>query len=116
MKRVPIKRTTPLRPKGTIKRATKAKPGKRPQGFTETTKAEVRRRSGNRCEIHGCPHRATQFHHRKLRRHGDHRAVNCLHICTDHHVEIHDNVEVSYVMGWLVPSYKDPADVPLRAA
>lgn len=113
MKRVPLQRRTPLRPKGTIKRQAKNRSRRRPPGFTDEVKAAVRRRSRNRCEIGGCLNRATQFHHRKLRRYGDHRAVNCLHCCLVHHDLIHAKPELSYLMGWLVQGHRDPAEVPV---
>lgn len=53
------------------------------------------------------------FHHRKLRRFGDHRAVNTLHVCNEHHAWIHANPESSYILGYLVQSWRDPAEVPL---
>lgn len=83
------------------------------RGFDEQVKAQVRRRSGNRCEVHGCPSAAAHFHHRKLRAHGDHRAVNCLHVCARHHQRIHANPELSYMMGWMVQSWLDPEFVPV---
>lgn len=119
MKRVPLVRKTPLRSKGIVRRAPHSKKPKRSSGFTEETKARVRRRSGNQCEVRGegCTHKAYEFHHRKLRRFGDHTPENCLHACLACHHYIHANPELSYVMGWLVPSYKEPIKVPvLRGA
>jgi hypothetical protein len=119
MKRTPLTRKAPL-PRSPLRRSRQSQKRKRPRGFTEEVKANVRRRSGNQCEARaeGCTHRATQFHHRKLREHGDHTEENCLHTCTRCHIEvIHKNPELSYVMGWLVPSYVDPREVPvLRGA
>jgi hypothetical protein len=115
VKRVPLVRKTPIRNKGVVKRAPKKGQRRRPTGFTEDTKARVRRRSANQCEARAedCTHKASQFHHRKLRRHGDHRHQNCLHVCLECHATIHSQVEVSYVMGWLVPSHADPEKVPV---
>lgn len=114
MKRVPLLRKTPL-VRTPIKRTPKRGQRRRPTGFNEGTKAQVRRRSGNKCEFPGCASRATQFHHRKLRRFGDHRAVNALHVCGLHHTHIHDHPQESYLRGLLVQSYRDPAEVPILA-
>jgi hypothetical protein len=110
-------------------RRTGLKPGKQPQrsalkrsrsvknNFGDEVKAEVRRRSGNMCEIcHTAP--AAEFHHRKLRQHGDNRACNCLHLCKGCHTAaphaVHRNYGKSYLMGWLVRSCFDPAEVPVK--
>lgn len=87
-----------------------------PPGFTEETKAVVRRRSGNRCEakLSVCTTKAEHFHHRKLRRSGDHRDVNCLHLCAACHDYAHAHPTFSYLMGLLVRSTQDPAKVLLR--
>lgn len=70
------------------------------------------RRSGGACEIDG-EDPAVHLHHRKLRRHGDHRICNALHVCQRHHDEIHRNRgRRSYELGWLVRSTDDPATVP----
>lgn len=114
MKRVPLSRKTPLQNKTPMRRNPQKKGvRRRPPGFTEGTKAEVRRRSGNWCEVPGCKSKATQFHHRKLRRFDDHRAVNALHCCGLHHTYIHEHVAESYVRGLLVQSWRDPAEVPI---
>jgi hypothetical protein len=74
------------------------------------------RRSGGVCEIDG-ERPADHLHHRKLRRHGDHRISNALHICAWHHDVIHaraggGTIARSYELGWLVPAHLDPAEVP----
>jgi hypothetical protein len=85
-------------------------------GFTDEVKAAVRRRSRGICEIRhdGCTGRASHFHHRKLRGHGDHSEANCLHLCAVGHAEVHADPAVSYLLGWLVHSWDDPAAVPLH--
>lgn len=116
MKRVPIKRYTPLpRSRGPIRRSPKQPTRPRVVGFTDQVKAFVRRRSGNVCEVRaeGCSRRAAHFHHRKLRGHGDHRDVNCLHVCAWCHEVVHRNPELSYAMGWLVAAHRDPDQVPV---
>jgi hypothetical protein len=74
------------------------------------------RRSGGVCEIDG-EHPADHLHHRKGRRHGDHRICNALHVCWFHHEMIHGRagggtIARSYELGWIVPSHLDPADIP----
>lgn len=78
------------------------------------SRKEVRRRSGGKCEIvhDGCLGMGTSMHHRKLRRHGDHRPCNLIHVCAVMHRRIHDDVEVSYGQGWLVRGHDDPEAVP----
>lgn len=72
----------------------------------------ARQRSGGRCELCGFAE-ATHLHHRQLRRHGDHRIVNALHVCATCHGRVHSDrdVQVAYDAGWLVRSFLDPADV-----
>jgi hypothetical protein len=113
VKRVPLQRYTP--PKRTaIKRKPKKGQRKPPVGFPENVKKHVRSRSRGICEVPSCSARANHFHHRKSRRFGDHRAVNTLHVCSDCHAWIHGNPDASYVLGYLVPSWQDPAEVPIR--
>lgn len=110
MKRSPMKRTK-------SPRQSRPKRQKRsPNEFPDDVKLAARRRSGGRCEARSnvCDGTAAHFHHRKLRRHKDQRLVNCLHVCGSCHRHIHDQVGVSYLLGWLVHSYADPAGVPAR--
>ena len=121
-----LQRSTPLSPGKPLNRTEwKRKPPKvkkRPKprstknDFPEAVKAFVRKRSGNMCEVRSkvCTGKASQFHHRKLREHGDHRAVNCLHACLECHGHIHTNVGVAYLMGWLVRSMYDPAEIEIK--
>lgn len=108
LKRTEFKRKPPK------ERKTKRRP--RQPGFTEETKARVRRRSANRCEAHSsvCTGRAGHFHHRKLRRSGDHSVENCLHVCTSCHDFMHLNRLLAYAMGWIVHQWNDPAEVAVR--
>lgn len=105
MTRTRMKRTAPKR-----------KPKLEPNGFPEETRMAVRRRSAGRCEsrLAVCTGDAAHFHHRKLRRHKDHSVVNCLHVCSACHTDIHAHPTKSYLMGLLVHSWLDPADVPVR--
>lgn len=105
----------PKRPKARAKTTRRRAPNE----FPDEVKANVRRRSGNVCEICHTA-KATDFHHRKLRAHGDNRECNCLHLCADCHTQaphaVHRNVGKSYLMGWLVRSEFDPAEVPVKRA
>lgn len=82
--------------------------------WSAATRAEVRRRSSGVCEWPGCNWMADQMHHRKLRGFGDHRAVNCLHLCRAHHAWIHAHPFEAYLHGWLVRSTLDPASVKVE--
>lgn len=79
--------------------------------FSDDTKELVRRRGGFRCEM--CRQRPIdQFHHRKLRRHGDNTPANCLGLCTQCHHDIHnDRVNFAYRHGLLLKSWDDPQTV-----
>lgn len=100
--------------------STKRKPAPKrsgsPNNFPEDVRLAVRRRSGGRCEARTtvCTDTAHAFHHRKGRGSKDQREVNCLHLCHECHRHIHANPTKSYLMGWLVHSYSDPADMPVR--
>ena len=57
-------------------------------------------------------------HHRKLRKHGGKDALsNLIALCsTCHNIapdSVHQNPEMSYRYGWLVPSWADPCEWPL---
>lgn len=119
---VPLTRRTGLKPGKALKRTAMKVRRQSPNDFPEEVKANVRRRSGNWCEVRAtevCRGRATQFHHRKLRAHGDNREVNCLHVCDACHDHVHakdgrGSIGKSRLMGWLVVSTMDPAEVPVR--
>jgi hypothetical protein len=69
-----------------------------------------------RCEATAsrrCSGVAVHLHHRKLRRHGDHRAVNLLDVCAQCHHDIHAQPAASYLRGLMVRSADDPATVAL---
>jgi hypothetical protein len=78
---------------------------KRSTDFSSAVKAEVRKRSGGRCEREGCARRATHFHHRLMRSHGGRGTTeNCAHLCLDCHTWVHANPAKSYELGLLVRS------------
>lgn len=90
--------------------------GRDGNGFDVATRAAIRARAHGACEaaiVAVCDGRPWQAHHRKLRRHGDHRDVNGLWVCTPCHTAIHANVAWAYRHGLLVGSTRDPATVPV---
>lgn len=109
MKRTPLKRKTQLRARAATKRV---KPTARsaPPGFPEEVRMQVRFRSRGECEVKSkvCTGTAAHFHHRKLRRHKDHTAANCLYACRACHDHIHANPTKAYLMGYLLRSTDDP--------
>lgn len=87
-------------------------------GFDEAARAVIRIRSRGLCEIRWAPDcRGVagdgEPHHRKLRRHGDHRPVNGLDTCPPCHRWAHDNVAAARVVGVIVASWHDAASVPV---
>lgn len=84
-------------------------------GFDAPTTQEILYRSRFNCEarLEGCQGRGHHLHHRKLRRHGDHRAINGLHVCAPCHSDIHSMGAAAYELGLLVHSWDDPADIPV---
>jgi len=54
-------------------------------------------------------------HHRKLRsQRGTDEPENIMLVTPEQHDWIHRNVGESYELGWLVHSWEDPAEVPIR--
>ena len=67
------------------------------------------------CEVQapGCSGRATEMHHRLLRRHGgDDSPENLIPICANCHTQspaaIHRNIAASVAAGLLIPSWEGP--------
>lgn len=93
---------TPI-PKGSTDRPRPAK------SIPAKVKAEVRRRSGGRCEAHSlrrpgrCVNRAIQMHHRLRRgQGGPHTAENLLHLCGSCHRDVHADTGRAYDLGLLI--------------
>lgn len=97
--------------------------------WSPEVRAAVLVRSGGCCEVQaeGCvgerPGAELEVHHRKLRRHGDHRIENAIHVCVwNCHPWIHrvaydpaddgSPVTAYEPYGWLVRSCDDPALIP----
>ena len=78
----------------------------------------VWQRSKGYCETCGIPldPENWDFHHRKLRKHGGEdspeNGLALHHHC--HLVKVHNHPKISYSMGWMVPSFDDPAKAPLH--
>lgn len=84
--------------------------------FTADTRAGITARSGGRCEARIstlCGGTGSHKHHRKLRRHGDHRVVNGLDVCVRCHNLIHAYPDRSYRAGMMVHMTDDPALIPV---
>lgn len=74
----------------------------------------AKKRSGGICETDNCTNAATELHHRKKRRHGDHRIENALHLCAVHHAGIHYAERRARDLGRIVHSTADPAAVVVQ--
>lgn len=73
-------------------------------------------RSGGICEICSA-NRATDWHHRKNRSQGGKwRASNGLDLCRPCHRMVTATEANFYVLGWLVKSWQDEAEVPVSTA
>lgn len=107
LRRTPFKRN----PSKAIARA--SHPAGKDADFTDATRDLVRRRCAGKCELAapGCWGTGTQFHHRQLRRGGNHSPQNCLLLCLSCHNWVHAHVKTSLANGWLVSQYDDPATV-----
>lgn len=78
-------------------------------GFPDDVKTNVRKRAGWKCELCGAAP-IEEFHHRKLRRHGNHEEENCLGLCLKcHHLVHNDRAKWAYAHGLLLYSWQDPA-------
>lgn len=92
-------------------RIDRAKPANR-NDWPAAVRNLARRRSGGVCEL--ClEHPAEHLHHRKSRRHHDHRIVNALHLCHRCHDRIHTSRSrtAAYDAGHLVRALDDPAAI-----
>lgn len=77
-------------------------------------RAMVMHRAAGRCEVGmspGCATSLPEWHHRQSRRMGDHRPSNGLAACRACHSWIHANPGESIRLGWIVPTWEDPAGV-----
>jgi len=87
--------------------------------FTEKTRATIRERADNRCEICGL-NGANQIHHRKPRGMGGTKnvesrsAANGLFVHLKCHDRIEKNRDEGYRNGWLVHQWEKSEDVPVK--
>lgn len=103
MKRSAIKRKTPLRPTGFLKRR-EWKPKRKKKDILPSVRAFVQDRSQGVCERPGpvCTHWATDMHHIKRRSQlGEHTATNLIHLCHADHMYVHANVAWAKEHGYL---------------
>lgn len=111
-----LARTSPLKAK-----RSKARPvADQPVGVGEgVARDRVKARSGGWCEIQmpGCFGRATDWHHRKNRsQRGLWQASNGLHACRwchEHVTDTRGHRALFEANGWIVPSHRTPAEVPV---
>ena len=75
----------------------------------------VMKRSQGMCEKCGAA-RATDMHHRKLRRHGDHAPANLVHLCRTCHNWAHQNPAEALLAGFICPSWENPRKQPMKHA
>lgn len=126
LRRTPLRRKTPLRPGGWLKR-TVARLRRRDTGPSSTVRRLVMARAGGMCEWPGCGAAAVDPHHRLARkmggRHGDaalllNSAANLLAACRAHHERVtsaHGEVLAqARVDGWVLREGEDPRTVPAR--
>ncbi len=73
----------------------------------------VKGRSGGMCERCGAE-RATDMHHRQLRRHGDHLPANLVHVCRTCHNAVHADPAKAELAGFIVPSWANPRQCPIK--
>lgn len=79
-------------------------------------------RAHGNCERCGKPlHRDhTSRHHRQRRRDGGDRLANLLLLCgsgtTGCHGWVHANPQAATEQGWIVPTWANPANIPVRLA
>lgn len=109
MKRsAPLRRKTALRP-NSLKR----------QGFEDEFREQrviVLARSFGRCELGAtcCTVKAVDVHHRKNRGQGGTNDLwNLLAACRACHDYAHRHPTQAYALGWLIESWRDPAEVPV---
>jgi hypothetical protein len=87
---------------------------------TSSTCAVVDERDQRCCARCGVYVDGGSRHHRQLRRFGDHSAANLVLLCgsgtTGCHGWVHSHPHESYLAGWLIHSWHDPAEVPYMSA
>ncbi len=110
----PLRRLTPLRRTGWIRRKPPTVKQRDDRAELEASKRVIWQRSGGRCEfvnpptsdlVGRCLIEAHDPHHISRQSHGhDHSPDNLLAVCRFHHGWIHDNVTEARALGYLAPS------------
>lgn len=88
---------------------------RRPVDPMANSRPTVHTRSGGMCERCGTQ-RATDVHHRQLRRHGDHEPANLVDLCRACHSWAHGNVAEAMTAGFIVHSTSNPREIALTHA
>lgn len=119
MKRTPLRRKTQLRRISQREKTTKrpdtfqysqSKTDGNGNNFGRNVKEAVRKRQFDVCAMCTAPMFA--FHHRRLRSQGGPGSLeNCLGLCLNHHILVHNRVDWSYRHGLLVRSSRNPRDI-----
>lgn len=85
--------------------------------MTDAVRQLLAARSDGICELmatRACTGTATDWHHRQRRDHGDDSITNALHGCRTCHGWAHNHPTVAKVNGWIVPTWEQPATVPVQ--
>lgn len=86
---------------------------RRPADPMAEARPVVHTRSGGMCE-RCCARRATDVHHRQLRRHGDHQPANLVDLCRECHEWAHKHPAEARESGFIVSGRIDPRSVTLQ--
>jgi 5-methylcytosine-specific restriction endonuclease McrA len=115
-RRAPLASHTRLHRTAGINQVSKRRQRRGGDEIPATVRRAVKARSGGICEC-GCGQRAEHMHHRKLRSQGGrHEPVNLLHLTFACHEAAHRERARAEALGLIVPSWADPADVPVTRA
>ena len=88
--------------------------------FSRSVRETVRERAGTRCELCGTTCHIGHYHHRRPRGMGGTRREesgqpsNCLLLHPRCHADVESSRERAISNGWLVSSFIEPAEVPVK--
>lgn len=121
MKRTPLRRTTGLDQSKRLARRSRLSAKSEKKLKSDLALADqmpaLFARSNGRCEakLPGCKGSGQHAHHRRRRSQGGrHELANLVWLCHPCHTWIHAHPEQSFVHGFLVASWDDPAQVPIH--
>ena len=118
LKRVALARSAPLLSRTGLARKRPESRSKRAKAgdWTQEVREAVSARCGDLCEVRSldCTGGATDLHHRLRRRSADHRVVNALAACRRCHSALHATPQISRLAGWIVPTWHEPENIPVR--